>query len=59
MKYRVQIREIHYVSIDVEADNEEEAKVKASDYLWDNNDLEVEYSHTTEPEEWPVTIVRD
>jgi hypothetical protein len=54
MKYVVEIREVHFATVIVEAENEDDARKQAVEHLWNNNDIEMEYSHTLDREDWPV-----
>lgn len=57
MKYNVQIYEVHTISVDVEADSEDDAKSKAMDKLESSDTLDIEYSHTLEQDEWVVSDI--
>ena len=52
-KYKVWVKEVHGVLIEVEADDSIEAREKANEYIQEN-DIETEYSHTMELDEWDV-----
>lgn len=59
-KYSVNIPEIHYLTIEVEAANEEEAKsaaVRAVD-VGMLDEYNIEYSHTSDISEWRVTEMK-
>lgn len=52
--YQVKICEVYSTIVDVEAENEDEARQRANERL-ENDDLgEGEYDYTLEPEEWQV-----
>lgn len=53
-KYLVEIREVHVISVMVEATNEDDAREKANELLQDGNTPEPEYSHTLDVEDWGV-----
>ncbi|MCI0527023.1 MAG: hypothetical protein L0Y56_06185 [Nitrospira sp.] len=46
MRYRVYVPEVHYLVVEVEADDEGEAFEKAQDTIAKSASLELEYSHT-------------
>lgn len=56
MKFIVNIREVHILPVEVEAENETDAREKANDKLStsDVNFDALEYSHTEGPEKWEV-----
>jgi len=51
-KYLVGIREVHVNTVEVLAESEEEAKMKCRDGEFD--EIELEYSHTLDPDLWTV-----
>ena len=59
MRYAVEIREIHVVTVEVDADSEDEAREKASVVLEESDSLDMEYSHTLDWEDWPVRKIRN
>lgn len=59
-KYHVGIREVHVVTVSVEAKSEEEALKKAGSILEEGLDeIDQEYSHTLDPDTWSVERVSD
>ena len=52
-QYRVNVEEIHIVTLFVEADSEDEAREKANDMIEDGAP-DGEYSYTTAPDVWNV-----
>lgn len=60
-KFEVDIREVHVITVPVEAADEEDARDKVEAMLENDDDLIEEhalvYSHTMEPYEWPVLCV--
>ena len=59
MKYAVNVKEIHIRTIIVECDSPETAKKQVSEYLENDEipilyDCEMEYSHTTKPDDWLI-----
>ena len=59
MKYSVEIPEVHYISVEVEADSEEEAKDKALEVMENSDELQSDYSHMLEQDEWVVTDITE
>ena len=58
-KYRVRIPEVHIVTIEVEAEGVEHARLKASELLEEGlDDLSPEYSHTHDIWHWGVEELR-
>jgi hypothetical protein len=55
-KYIVQVKEVHAVELEIEAESSAEARTKANEMLHEEEYMgqELEYSHTMEPEEWTV-----
>jgi len=58
MKYSVLIQEVHYIPVEVEAENPTEARETVANWLA-NEDERINfdnliYSHTNPPAEWPV-----
>lgn len=62
-KFEVEIREVHVITVPVEAADENEARDKVNAMLENDDDLTEEhtlvYSHTMEPWEWPARIIND
>lgn len=62
-KFEVDIKEVHVITVPVEAADEEDARDKVEAMLENDDDLIEEhtlvYSHTMEPYEWPVRQVPD
>jgi len=58
-RYHVGIREVHVNTVVVIADSEEQALRKAADDELEDDELEVEYSHTLDPDVWTVEKVED
>lgn len=61
-EFQVHAVEVHVVPITVQAENETEARDKAyelyrSGHLHELQQVEAEYSHTKNPEEWDVLPV--
>lgn len=54
MKYMVEIKEVHVAVVEVEAENEEEAKEKANDIIIEE-DVQSNYSYTMDIEDWDVS----
>lgn len=54
MKLRVEVMEVYVVTLDVEAENPEEARQKASDLICSGTDVEPMYHRTLDMNEWPV-----
>lgn len=61
MKYQVKIKEVHTQIIDVEAENEQDARNKAEEALIigvDQNNyaipLDMDYAYTLDKDEWDV-----
>jgi hypothetical protein len=52
-KYVVTVYEVHSIDIDVEAEDEDQAREKANDIMCDDT-LITEYDHTMDVEDWPV-----
>ena len=62
MKYKVFIQEVHYIPVEVEAENVAEAQATVAGWLA-NEDERIDfdnlvYSHTNPPAEWPVDKVQ-
>lgn len=59
-KYRIRIPEVHYTTLELEADSEEAAREEANKAieagLFDQYNME--YSHTLDVDEWPVTEIK-
>lgn len=53
-KYVVTIEEVHSYDIEVEAENEKEARNKACDRI-EEGEFEATYSYTFDPQEWNVS----
>lgn len=53
-RFAVDIKEVHYATVIVEAETVEEARRLAQERLEEGEELQVEYSHTLDPDEWPV-----
>jgi hypothetical protein len=53
-KYIVGVKEVHIVSIEVEANSKEEALEKAEGMIEEVQNSQPEYSHTADPDEWTV-----
>lgn len=51
--YVVTVYEVHSIDIDVEAENEDQAREKANDIICEDT-LIAEYAYTMETSEWPV-----
>jgi hypothetical protein len=63
-KFEVEIREVHVITVPVEAADENEARDKVSAMLEDDVHALIEehtlvYSHTMEPWDWPARIIND
>lgn len=54
MKYLVGIREVHVNTVEVEAENQEDAIEKARSGECFPYDLDIEYSHTLGHDTWTV-----
>jgi hypothetical protein len=64
MKYKVNIKEIHYLEVEIEADSPQSAKQKVSDaYSGIDSEIidfdELAYSHTLPVEDWTVSENHD
>ena len=55
-KYRVWVKEVHGYLVEVDADDSAEAREKANEYIQEN-EINTEYSHTMELEDWDVYMV--
>ena len=55
-KYNVWVKEVYGVLIEVEANDSAEAREKANEYIQEN-EINTEYSHTMELEDWDVYMV--
>jgi hypothetical protein len=53
-KYVVTVYEVHSIDIDVEAEDEDQAREKANDIMCEEDTLITEYDHTMDVEDWPV-----
>lgn len=62
-KFRVQIQEVHYLTAEIDAADEQQAREKVNDAIADvdesiiNYDL-LEYSHTLPKADWTVTKMK-
>ncbi len=54
-RFAVDIKEVHYATIVVEAKSAAEALCMAQEELENGKELSVEYSYTLDPDEWTVT----
>ncbi len=59
-KYRVSIPEVHHVTLELEADSEDEAKQQANRAIEEGllDAYDIEYSHTMDLDEWSVTEMK-
>lgn len=59
-KFEVEIREVHVITVPVEAADENEARDKVSAMLEDDliEEHTLVYSHTMEPWDWPARIIK-
>ena len=58
-KYHVGIREVHVSTVVVTAADEEEALKKAGEGNFDFDQIDLEYSHSLDPDVWSVEKVED
>lgn len=59
-KYKVHVKEVHILTFEVEADNDQDAKMLANDII-NNEDISrfsIEYSHTLPIEDWGVNEIK-
>ena len=57
-KYSVKIKEVHTITVELEAESSQDARSKVNDMLANQDDKIpfdlLEYSHTMPPEDWTV-----
>jgi len=58
-KYKVTIREVHDVVVEVEAENMEHAKEVAAEKIQTEDNLNISYNYTMEEDMWDVNKVNN